>query len=103
MLADAKQQGLAGPNVAELVNRVAVPHKDIATYAEAEDWHGPHPRAAGAAQVHRPRRVRPHQGRDVSAAAAPRPDAHRDLIAREFLATRFELAERPTQSKWVTA
>jgi hypothetical protein len=31
VLADAKQQGLAGPNIAELVNRVAVPHKDIDT------------------------------------------------------------------------
>ena len=38
VLADAKQQGLAGRNVAELVNRVAVPHKDVDTYAEAEGW-----------------------------------------------------------------
>ena len=38
VLADAKQHGLTGPNVAELVNRVAVPHKDIDIYAEAEDW-----------------------------------------------------------------
>ena len=31
---------------------------------------GPHPRTAGAAQVDRPRRVRPHRGGDVGAAAA---------------------------------
>ncbi len=38
VLGDAKQQGFAGRNVAELVNRVAVPHKDVDTYAEAEGW-----------------------------------------------------------------
>jgi hypothetical protein len=37
VLADAKQQSLAGRDVAELVNRVAVQHKDVDTYAEAEE------------------------------------------------------------------
>jgi integrase len=36
VLADAKAQGLVGRNAAELVNRVATPHKDLDTYTEAE-------------------------------------------------------------------
>lgn len=36
VLADAKGQGIVPRNVAELVSRVAVPHKHVDTYAEAE-------------------------------------------------------------------
>jgi integrase len=36
VLGDAKAQGLVGRNVAELVNRVATPHKSLNTYTEAE-------------------------------------------------------------------
>jgi len=36
VLADAKGQGIVARNVAELVNRVAVPHKQVDTYTEAE-------------------------------------------------------------------
>jgi integrase len=36
VLADAKAQGIISRNVAELVSRVAGPHKSLATYTEAE-------------------------------------------------------------------
>lgn len=36
VLADAKAQGIVTRNVAELVNRVAVPHAQVDTYTEAE-------------------------------------------------------------------
>jgi integrase len=36
VLADATAQGLIGRNAAELVNRVATPHKDFDTYTETE-------------------------------------------------------------------
>ncbi|WP_019970253.1 Arm DNA-binding domain-containing protein [Mycobacterium sp. 141] len=36
VLADAKGQGIVPRNVAELVNRVAAPHKQVDTYTEAE-------------------------------------------------------------------
>ncbi|BBA90817.1 tyrosine-type recombinase/integrase [Mycobacterium pseudoshottsii] len=36
VLADAKVQGIVPRNVAEVVNRVSVPHKDVDTYTEAE-------------------------------------------------------------------
>ena len=36
VLADAKGQGIVTRNVAELVNRVAAPHKQVDTYTEAE-------------------------------------------------------------------
>jgi integrase len=36
LLGDAQAQGLVGRNVAELVNRVVTPHKNLDTYTEAE-------------------------------------------------------------------
>jgi integrase len=36
ILADAKAQGIVGRNVAELVNRVSKPHRDVDTYTEVE-------------------------------------------------------------------
>lgn len=36
VLADAKAQGIVSRNVAEVVNRVSVPHRDVDTYTEAE-------------------------------------------------------------------
>ena len=36
VLADAKAQGIIGRNIAELIDRVASPHKQVDTYTEAE-------------------------------------------------------------------
>ena len=56
---------------------------------------GPHPRTAGPAQVHRPRRVRPDLGghRGARRHEAQWARTHSDLIAGEILATSFEFGE----------
>ena len=81
--------------MAELVNRVAVPDKDVDTYAEAEGW--------AKDRIRELQELRKSTGLDVSdrikvvmSVPLQRHDwahAHQDLIAREILATRFELAE----------